>query len=94
MAKRTGNLCFEMSNGSRNTGIMETEADKVYYVVPGKGCKVVFVFDTEKLRSYITEPGNATIKNGGDKGKFVLALVSVTKVVGDGLPEEYFSIEG
>lgn len=93
MAQRTGNLCFEMSNGSKNTGIMTTQADFVYYVVPGKGKKVIFVFKTEKLREFITLPENVIIKNGGDKRKFVLALVKMSDVVDKSLAETVFSIE-
>jgi hypothetical protein len=92
MAAKTGNLCFEMSNGSKMTGIMATKADRVYYVVPNGDGATVYVFDTEKLRAFISDPANVTIKNGGDKRKFVLALAKATKVVEAGLPEEVFEI--
>lgn len=92
MAKRTGNLCFEMSNGKRETGIMETKADWVYYVVPGKACKSVFVFDTKELKEYIQDPKNVSIRNGGDKKKFTLALAKISNVVADGLPKKYFVV--
>lgn len=92
MAGRTGNLCFEMSNGTKMTGIMTTQADKVYYVVPGKESAMVYVFDTQKLREFISEPSNVTIKNGGDKRKFVLALAKIQDVVDSGLPEEVFEV--
>ncbi|TFH22782.1 hypothetical protein E4G67_03970, partial [Candidatus Bathyarchaeota archaeon] len=45
MAAKTGNLCFEMSNGSKMTGIMSTKADKVYYVVPNEASATVYIFD-------------------------------------------------
>lgn len=93
MAGRTGNLCFEKSNGKRATGIMETLADKVYYVVPGKGAKVVFGFSTAALREYLDKSDKVTIKSGGDRKKFVLALVAIADVIGDGLCEEFFTLE-
>ena len=92
MSAKTGNLCFEMSNGSKMTGIMATKADKVYYVVPNGTAGTVYVFDTQKLREFISDPANVTIKNGGDKRKFVLALAKITKVVEAGLPEEVFDL--
>ncbi len=91
-AKRSGNLCFEMSNGSKPTGIMTTMADKVCYVVPTDEGARVFVFDPEELRTYIQDPTKVEIKNGGDKKKFVLALAKMTSVVEDGLPQEVFEI--
>ncbi|MBV1928826.1 MAG: hypothetical protein KUG81_04875 [Gammaproteobacteria bacterium] len=93
-AKRSGNLCFEMSNGKKMTGIMTTPAAKVYYVVPQDGgSHKVLAFDTEKLRAWIQDPVNVTIKNGGDKKKFVLALAKIEKIIEAGLPEEVFEIE-
>ena len=92
-AKRSGNLCFEMSNGKKPTGIMTTQADEVFYVVPNGTGKNVFVFDTEELRSYIQVPGNVTIKKGGDRRKFDLALVAITKIEEDELPKRTFKIE-
>lgn len=92
MAAKTGNLCFEMSNGTKITGIMATKADRVYYVVPNDEAAIVYVFDTEKLREFISNPANVTIKNGGDRRKFVLALAKIHAVVDSGLPEEVFEI--
>jgi len=92
MAARTGNLCFEMSNGTKMTGIMATKADKVYYVVPNGDGANVYVFETAKLRDFISQPHNVTIKNGGDKRKFVLALAKITDVVAAGLPEDMFDL--
>lgn len=93
-AQRSGNLCFEKSNGTKATGIMATPADKVMYVVPQNDMLTVFVFDPEKLRDYITNSPNITIKNGGDKRKFVLALAKMTDIMADSLPEEVFFISG
>lgn len=92
MAQRTGNLCFEMSNGSRPTGIMETEADQICYVVPGKMNYSVYVFNPEKLRAFIQDPLNVTIKSGGDKRKFVLALATIQDIIGAELPDEVFEL--
>lgn len=92
-AKKSGNLCFEMSNGKKLTGIMVTKADNVYYVVPYEGGKKVFVFQTKALQSYIQNPSNVTMKKGGDRKRFDLALVSIEKIVTDGLPVLMFNIE-
>lgn len=92
-AADTNNLCFEMSNGKKMTGIMATKADLVHYVVPRKGYKEVFVFCTEKLRKYIQNPSNVNIKNGGDKKKFILALVSLNKIEHDELPMYKYEIK-
>ena len=94
MAKRTGKLCFEMSNGMRNTGVMETKADEILYVVPNdKVSKSVFVFVPEELKQYLGDSPKVKIKNGGDKGKFVLALVKMSDVLGDGLQKDFFILK-
>ena len=92
-AKRSGNLCFEISNGTRMTGIMETKADRIYYVVPDDSNYLVFYFDPEKLRTYLKESSNVTIKNGGDKKKFVLALVKISDIVADNLMKSFFTLD-
>lgn len=92
-AKRSGNLCFEMSNGTKETGIMTTKADMIYYVVPGDGDQLrVFTFEPNKLRKFIQDPANVVMKNGGDKGKFVLALVSIADIMEKDVAEERFYI--
>lgn len=92
MAAKTGNLCFEMSNGTKMTGIMATKAHKVYYVVPNGEAVTVYVFETEKLKDFISKPENVKIKNGGDRRKFVLALAKIEHVIDSELPEEVFEI--
>lgn len=92
-AKKSGNLCFEMANNKGPTGIMTTQANSVYYVVPNGTGKNVFVFDTEELRTYIQKSENVTIKKGGDKKRFHLALVPITKIEADKLPTETFKIQ-
>ena len=91
-ARRSGNLCFEMTNGRKLTGIMTSKADAIYYVVPGKDKKDVYVFNPCKLRKYIQDPGNVKMVNGGDRRRFSLALVPIQKVLDDGLPSESFSV--
>lgn len=91
-AKRSGNLCFEKSNGTKATGIMTTAADCIMYVVPSDDAYMVFVFDPKKLRDYIQNSPNITIKNGGDKKKFVLALAKMTDIMADKLPNKVFFI--
>jgi len=88
MAEQTGNLCFELSNGSKLTGILETGADEVFYVVPDGKSKKIFKFEIDELRKYILNPLNVIIKMGGDKKKFSLALVSMHKIVKDDIPFE------
>lgn len=92
MAARTGNLCFEMSNGTKMTGIMTTQADEIFYVVPDGNKKKVFVFDPDKLRSYIKNLPVKNIKNGGDKKKFILAVVSIQDIIDAELPERVFHL--
>lgn len=93
MAARTGNLCFETSNGTKMTGIYKTEADFICYVVPRKDGKEVYVFNPRSLREYVETSSNVTIKNGGDKRKFILALVKLTDVIADGLVSEQLFLE-
>ena len=88
MAEKTGNLCFEMSNGKRLTGILETKADEVWYVVPNGGQRTIYKFDINTLKTYILNPENITVKNGGDKWKFSLALVSIDKIINDKIAYE------
>lgn len=94
MSKRTGNLCFEMSNGSRKTGILETQADRIYYVIPGKKHKNIFIFEPTKLRDYLESSNNVIIKNGGDKGKFILGLVKISNIIADELMEDFLVVTG
>ncbi len=93
MAESTGNLCFELSNGKRLTGILETGADEVFYVVPCGKSRRIFKFEIEKLRKYILDPPNVVMKKGGDKKKFDLALVNMHKIVEDGIPFEVVEID-
>ena len=85
-AKKSNNLCFELSNGKKDTGILSTGADVVAYVVPCKaeGRYMIFYFDTKKLRDWLAQDSSKqfiSIKRGGDKKKFKMALVKITDVV-------------
>lgn len=76
MAQKTGNLCFEASNGKKATGILTTQADEVFYVVPKETGFVVYKFITKDLVDFLnTDTQHIVVKNGGDKKKFVLMLV-------------------
>jgi len=90
MAEKTGNLCFELSNGKKLTGMLGTKANEVYYVVPDGTSRKIYRFMIDSLRTYILEPSNVTVKMGGDKKKFSLALVGVDKIVSDNVA---YSIE-
>jgi len=83
MAEKTGNLCFELSNGKKLTGMLGTKASEVYYVVPEGSLRKIFKFRLDKLRDYILEPANVIMKKGGDSRKFHLALVKADKIIED-----------
>ena len=93
MAEKTGNLCFELSNGKKLTGILDTSADEVFYVVPSGNTRRIFKFEIDKLRKYILKPENVISKKGGDNKKFDLALVSIDKIIEDGIPFEVVEID-
>ena len=78
MAEKTNNLCFETSNGKKITGVLATEADEIWYVVPNKEKFVIYQFITRSLVSWLnddTNSGRIRVVNGGDKNKFILMLV-------------------
>jgi len=93
MAARTKNLCFELSNGKRPTGIAATEADHVYYVVPHQQKVRIFVFDIQSLRSYLDKSTKVKIKKGGDGNRFDLGIVPIKDIVNDKVPLEDFILE-
>lgn len=83
-AKRSGNLCFEISNGKGPTGIFKTLSDQVYFVVPQEEGFRVFDFNREKLVNWLNDPANKmhwVEKSGGDKKKFKMRLVKISAVV-------------
>lgn len=93
MAARTGNLCFEMSNGKKPTGIMTTKADRVLYVVPRKGFKEIFEFDPKELRKFIKGLPKKSIKKGGDGWRFKLAIVPIDNIIEKNIAIRKFEIK-
>jgi len=93
MAAKTSNLCFEVDNGKKATGILATEADKIVYVVPlqdGSGFKL-FIFGRDNLLSYLKDPGSIgkfRLVRGGDNHRFGMVLVSIERIVEDKVAEE------
>ena len=78
MARDTGNICFEVSNGTKLTGIFASDTEDVFYIVPTKEQNIyeVFRMNRVKLVGWLKE--NLTLTravNGGDKNKFSLLLV-------------------
>ncbi len=88
-AKKSGNLCFEISNGKGPTGIFKTLSDQVYFVVPQEGNSFrVFDFNRERLVKWLQDESNSAHwdeKRGGDKKKFKMRLVKITTVIELGL---------
>lgn len=83
-AKKSGNLCFEISNGKGPTGIFKTLSDQVYFVVPQEIGFRVFDFNREKLVKWLQDENNATHwseKRGGDQKKFKMRLVKISSVL-------------
>lgn len=84
MAAKTGNLCFELSNGKKGTGLLSSAATYVIYVVPTevKGEYNLFTFQRSwlinKLFLMSLEKDKALrIVKGGDDNRFLLALISI-----------------
>ena len=78
MARDTGNICFEVSNGAKLTGIFASETNFVFYIIPTKTANTyeVFKMDRLKLVKWLNESPELTrAVNGGDKKKFSLLLV-------------------
>lgn len=85
MSLRTGNFCFELSNGKRDTGISTTAADWVVYVVPAaksdEHSATAYVFLSSDILNFVESSPDVKIKSGGDKKKFKLAIAAREKVV-------------
>jgi hypothetical protein len=91
MAAKTGNLCFEVDNGKKLTGIFSTHADKVVYVVPSDKTFKLYVFGTTSLVSYLKDPANSSkikFRRGGDRGRFGMLLIAINEIEQLGLCEE------
>lgn len=78
MAKDTGNICFEVSNGTKLTGIFASEAHFVFYIIPTNKANIyeVFKMNIVDLIAWLKSNEKLTrAVNGGDKSKFSLLLV-------------------
>ena len=96
MSKRTGNMCFELSNQKGLTGISSTKADRIAYVCPVDGGFDVFLFEPTTLRNFLFDTSNASsvkIKNGGDGKRFSLALVKMDTIIEEKLFLERWKID-
>lgn len=78
MALKSGNICFETSNGKKLTGIFASKAKEVWYVIPtiNKGIYDIFIWPRKKLVDWLLK-NQSLVKavNGGDYNKFDLMLV-------------------
>jgi hypothetical protein len=97
MSERTGNLCFEVSNGKGMTGVCKTNADKIVYVCPDRKKKelTLFFFHPETLKSYLFDTLNSSkvkIKKGGDGRKFILAIVNKQTIIDDKICSEQWTV--
>lgn len=95
MAQNTGNLCFEASNGKKDTGILATESDEVWYVVPDEDEHfVIYKFVTKHLVDFLKDEKNADkirkVK-GGDRRRFTLMLVK-REYAGDSVAYEMVKV--
>lgn len=97
MAASTGNLCFEMANGSgKLTGIAATKAKYVYYVVPQSSGYTIYEFEVDGLRAFLFDKSNAgklRVVNGGDRRAYSLMLLSIENVRNTGIAKIYEWVE-
>lgn len=90
MALKTGNLCFEFTNGVKPTGICRSKADEIWYVVKTKKKNdyLIFKFRRAELLQYllfnsILNPGKQRILNGGDRKSFGLIIIPLETIQED-----------
>lgn len=88
MSEETNNLAFEVSNGTKLTGVFASEADEIWYIAPLNGKYKIFRFNREKLIKWLKSSTSVRSVNGGDKKKFSLILAKITDV------EKYIDILG
>lgn len=77
-ARDTGNICFEVSNGTKLTGVFASKVDYVFYIVPTKQKDTyeVFKMGRHQIVDWLkNNPKLTKAVNGGDKNKFSLLLV-------------------
>lgn len=79
MSTKTGNLCFEIFNGSgRPTGILRTPAETIAYVLDSNNGYTIMYFNADELRAWIFNPKNykkVRMVAGGDGGRYKMLLV-------------------
>ncbi len=91
MAAKTGNLCFEVDNGKKATGIMSTKAERIIYVVPQTGGFKLYIFRTTNLLDYLSnsaQSGKFRFVRGGDSKRFGMLLVPLKTIEIDKVAEE------
>jgi hypothetical protein len=79
MAFKTKNLCIELFNNNKLSGLNTTEADYyIYFIINGDKIETVYKIDTTVLEELVK---NKEIKSGGDnkKSKFVLLNIDLVK---------------
>jgi len=79
MAFKTHNLCIELFNNNKLSGLSSTEADYyIYFIINNNSVVRVYKIPTEVLKEIVK---NREIKSGGDnrKSKFVLLNIDIVK---------------
>jgi len=79
MAYKTHNLCIELFNNDKLSGLSSTEADYyIYFIINNRTVVRVYKIPTEALRVLVKD---REIKSGGDgrKSKFVLLNIDIVK---------------
>lgn len=91
MAAKTSNLCFEVDNGKKATGILATKAERIVYVVQQSGGFKLFIFRTPDLLAYLANTANSgkfRLVRGGDGKRFGMVIVPLTTIEADKVAEE------
>lgn len=90
MARKTGNLCFELGNftkkdGHKKTGVAVTQAKEVWYVTGTPDDYVVIRFNTVKLLQHLlyamATKSDVKVVNGGDQNRFTLLLLKASSIL-------------
>ena len=90
MAKKTGNLCFEFTNGTKPTGVCVSKADEIVYVLATKKHDEyqIFRFNRAALLQYLLyntllNPTKQRVLFGGDRKSFGLIIIPVERILED-----------
>lgn len=92
LARKTKNLCFEISNKKGEpSGIAKTKAEVVHYIVPRDGGFTLYEFSKDDLLTYMYKPINHSkdkirIVSGGDRKSYHMMLVKIDTILEDNLP--------